>query len=65
MLRLITMLGLPCSIANLIVDSLGQAFGENEVNYAILTQRVTLQGIPDQPRNIFFELERTWLFSYG
>eukprot|EP01087_Luapelamoeba_hula_P005269 TRINITY_DN15343_c0_g1_i1.p2 TRINITY_DN15343_c0_g1~~TRINITY_DN15343_c0_g1_i1.p2 ORF type:complete len:153 (-),score=31.84 TRINITY_DN15343_c0_g1_i1:92-496(-) len=35
------------------VPSLQQAFGDNEVNFALLTLRLTLQGIPDQPRNIF------------
>eukprot|EP01088_Endostelium_zonatum_P003881 TRINITY_DN1507_c0_g1_i1.p1 TRINITY_DN1507_c0_g1~~TRINITY_DN1507_c0_g1_i1.p1 ORF type:complete len:147 (-),score=39.30 TRINITY_DN1507_c0_g1_i1:145-537(-) len=35
------------------VTALQSAFGEDECNYALLTLRTTLQGIPDQPRNIF------------
>jgi len=35
------------------VSTLQAAFGDNEINYALLTLRCTLQGIPDQPRNIF------------
>eukprot|EP01088_Endostelium_zonatum_P003883 TRINITY_DN1507_c0_g2_i1.p1 TRINITY_DN1507_c0_g2~~TRINITY_DN1507_c0_g2_i1.p1 ORF type:complete len:149 (-),score=39.81 TRINITY_DN1507_c0_g2_i1:57-464(-) len=35
------------------VTALQSAFGDNECNYALLTLRATLQGIPDQPRNIF------------
>jgi len=36
------------------VSSLRDAFGDAEVNFALLTLRVELQGIKDQPRHIWF-----------
>src|SRR5690606_29947146 len=35
------------------ITSLANAFGDNSIDFALLTIRVTLQGIPDQPRHVF------------
>jgi len=35
------------------VQSLRDSFGDDEINYALLTLRLTLQEVKDQPRNIF------------
>jgi len=36
------------------IPALQAAFGDNEVDFALLTLRLTLQGIADQPRHVFF-----------
>jgi len=36
-------------------DSLKDAFADNEINFALLTLRVTLAGIADQPRFVFLQ----------
>jgi len=36
------------------VEALKNAFGDNEINFALLTLRCELQGIKDQPRHIWF-----------
>eukprot|EP00727_Mastigamoeba_balamuthi_P006709 m51a1_g2659 hypothetical protein (135) ;mRNA; f:642498-643265 len=37
------------------VDSLRNALADNECAYALLSLRVEMQGVPDQPRHIFIQ----------